>query len=110
MKSIKLNIEKDYKGEIFKPDQEIICINNEEIELYFGNKNPENDSDSWNDLAQILKVGETYKVYDFCDFFGRFKVEIYIENYFGDVDWFYPDRFVSIKKYRKLKIKEIESK
>lgn len=99
-------IQREYSGEIFHPNQKIICINNKKIKFRF-----EGDFD-WNDSGQkYLELGKKYIVKNFDDtFYNRGNVTIYIDGSTGSTDWFYPDRFLSLKEYRKVKLKRINEK
>lgn len=109
MKSRKLNMEYEYKG-IFHEGDMVICINNEKIifslengKLVLGEYNT-----SWDDCGEYLEVGRKYKVDSFDTTNSqRAKIWIHLNDNGDNVDWFYPDRFINIKKERKKKLKKI---
>lgn len=104
MKNQKIKIEPIYKGEIFKENQFVKCINNEHISFNF---NSVNDDETWDDAGErYLKVGKMYKVKRLDNAEDRGRLFIEVGKY--DIDWFYPDRFISLQWERKTKLKKLK--
>lgn len=112
MKSRKIKMNVVYDGEKFKPGDIVTCINNEKIvfkiednKILF-DRSKENDSSYWYDAAESrLELGKKYNVESLVKFSDRVKLTILVDN--DHLDWFYPDRFVSLRKEREIKITKL---
>lgn len=105
MKSEKIKIRKKYKGVFFKKNEVIKCINNEEIKIQF------DERDSWDDRGQNLILNNSYIVIKMIASNDRYKLFIKIKDGITGYeyeDWFYPERFISLKELRNRKLKKIK--
>jgi len=108
MKSQKIKIRKKYKGEVFQSGQLVKCINNENITFSFNDREAPNYSD-WDDMAEdFLELGKIYKVHEFDPHFHD-RPALIFESEWGEYDWFYPDRFVSLTEERRKKLEKLNS-
>lgn len=101
MEDIRFLLNKPYSGPEFNVGDKIICINNEPLQFTYGNVSWD---DSWNNDIS-LKIGKIYIVSGFDLNSNRPKVYIDINN---DLDWFYPERFISLTTQRKKKLLKLK--
>ena len=103
MKSQRVKIKKKYKGEVFQSGQLVKCINNKRITFSF------DDDEDWDDMGEdFLEVGKIYKVHEFDPDFHDRAALLFVSEW-GEYDWFYPDRFISLTKERRKKLKKLNS-
>jgi len=99
-KSKKIEIKEIFDGPYFFKDEIVTCINNEDIQFNF-----DGSSNDWDDYGSMLKL-KKYKVIKFQKFEERYK--LYVTDLDGlNEDWYYPERFTSVRMERKEKLKKI---
>jgi hypothetical protein len=102
-KSQKIEIKQFFDGPYFFKNEIVTCINNDDIEFNFDGS--DDDYNQWDDYGSTLELKD-YKVSKFEKFEDRYK--LYVTDLDGrSEDWYYPERFKSVRLERKEKLKKI---
>jgi len=94
-------IPKKYTGPLFNKGEWVKCVNNDKIVFYI-------NGNEWNDKAhKRLVLNKYYKILRYDDNLDRIKIVVETPKEVIGEDWFYPERFCSIKQERKIKLNKI---